>query len=205
MTDAEQPLNRVPTIRAILLSLFFVMIIGAWAGFFSDGDFARAFTLTAAIGAVVTGAVLFQLIRDARRVAADMGSMPSSERRSTWMTMGWFAAGVIIAAIALAFGGSNSTDFPAIGSVTPITAGVLAMLVMTVGPWTTWLWWRATDEHERQAYLEGAHVAASAALYLGIGWWLLSRAALLPPPDGMAILIGLSVIWSAVWLWRKYS
>jgi hypothetical protein len=79
-----------------------------------------------------------------------------------------------------------------------------ALLWGVMLPIISWRWERVVDEHERQAYRDGA-VAGFYVLTIGAPvWWLLSRGGLLPPVDAVALYAAFMVISSLVWAWRKY-
>lgn len=75
---------------------------------------------------------------------------------------------------------------------------------MIVIPIVTLMWWRGTDEHDRAGYADGANVAGHAYLFIAPGWWVATRAGLLPAQDPMIVLLIVASIWSAVYLYRKY-
>jgi hypothetical protein len=51
---------------------------------------------------------------------------------------------------------------------------------------------------------DGGYYAAYAFLVGTPTWWVLWRGGLAPEPNGVAIFMLFSLIWSAVWLWKKY-
>jgi hypothetical protein len=72
-------------------------------------------------------------------------------------------------------------------------------------PVVLWFWHtRAIDEQEANAYKDGGYYAAYAFLMLTPLWWLLWRGGLLPEPNGFAIYMAFSLVWTIVWLWKKY-
>lgn len=75
---------------------------------------------------------------------------------------------------------------------------------MIVMPMVTLIWWRGTDEHDRASYAAGTNIAGHAYLFIAPGWWIATRAGLLPPQDPMIVLFIVASIWSAVWLYRRY-
>lgn len=83
-------------------------------------------------------------------------------------------------------------------------AVALAVLWGVVLPIISWRWERVVDEHEREAYRQGA---VAGFYVIGVGapvWWLLSRADLVRPVDPMGLYIAVLTVTGAVWLWHKY-
>lgn len=79
-----------------------------------------------------------------------------------------------------------------------LAAATVLSLVLSVR------WHSLLDEHERAAYDFGAVVALYVYFGLTALWWLLWRAALVPAPDGLAILIAVTTAWMLAWLVRRF-
>jgi hypothetical protein len=65
-------------------------------------------------------------------------------------------------------------------------------------------WERVVDEHEREAYRDGA---VAGFYVIGCGapvWWFLWRGGLVPPVDSALLYAAVLIVTGAVWLWRKY-
>jgi hypothetical protein len=66
------------------------------------------------------------------------------------------------------------------------------------------LYHKGMDEQEERAIL----IANTATWYFLIiaipAWWLLSRASILPPFDGLTVAISSLIINLSVWLWKKF-
>jgi uncharacterized membrane protein YidH (DUF202 family) len=74
-----------------------------------------------------------------------------------------------------------------------------------VTPIITWLWYsRAIDEQESNAYRDGGNYAAHAYMFIVPAWWMLWRAGLVTEPNGIIIFFVFIIIWSIIWLWKKY-
>jgi len=90
----------------------------------------------------------------------------------------------------------------------PIPLTIVIPLVVFWGvimPVIAWFWHtRAIDEQEANAYKDGGYYAAYAFLMLTPLWWLLWRGGLLPEPNGVAIYLTFSLVWTIVWFWKKY-
>lgn len=79
-----------------------------------------------------------------------------------------------------------------------LVLGLIVSLVLSIR------WHRLLDEHERAAYDFGAVVAIYVYFTLSVGWWILSRAALVPAPDGVVIFVLTTVCWMLGWLIRRF-
>jgi hypothetical protein len=100
-------------------------------------------------------------------------------------------------------------DASAIGlfSNSPIspTTALIAIAIWSIPvPLLSWLWWRRVDEHEANAYRDGALIAAHAYLLITPTWWLGTRAGWFPPQDPMIGLLLVCIVWSAVSIVKKY-
>lgn len=198
-------------LRAILLLLLAVMLAGAIAGILAahaedgGGRLSTAGTMILAIIGIGAVASLVQVVRDLCGLFGDIHKLPRAERVSVQFLAVSMVLGMIVGtATALLQSGTEWLE-PGSRSMPPALAISATILLLTVGPWGSWRWWRAIDEHERAAYIDGANAAGHFALFGGIAWWLLARAALVPEPEAMILVIVMSFIWSAVWLYRKFS
>lgn len=89
----------------------------------------------------------------------------------------------------------------------PISSGIAATAIVLwaiAGPLISWLWWQKIDEHEADAYRDGALVAAHAYIFVVPVWWMATRAGWLPPQDPMLVMLAVTSLWSAVWFVRRY-
>lgn len=99
-------------------------------------------------------------------------------------------------------GGSDS-----LFSNEPVSPGVAVLAIavwIIIGPVFTWLWYQKIDEHEADAYRDGALVAVHAYIFITPAWWIANRAGWLPPPDTMLVLVGVSLLWIVVWFRQRY-
>ncbi|KQN25624.1 hypothetical protein ASE86_05265 [Sphingomonas sp. Leaf33] len=89
----------------------------------------------------------------------------------------------------------------------PLPVWLVLVLVFAWGvllPIISWRWHRVVDEHEREAYRDGA-VAGHYLMSIGAPvWWLLARADLVRPIDPVAFFAAFIVVSGVVWSWRKY-
>ena len=89
----------------------------------------------------------------------------------------------------------------------PLPAWVALLVVVAWGvvlPVISWRWHRVVDEHEREAYRDGA-VLGFYVLTIGAPvWWFLWRGGMAPPVDPVAMFIAPLSAAGIVWIWRKY-
>lgn len=84
-------------------------------------------------------------------------------------------------------------------------AVLMALIWGVVIPIISWRWHRVVDEHERQAYRDGA-VASFYTVGLGVPvWWFLWRGGALPPVQVEWVYGAMLAVGGLVWLWRKYA
>lgn len=202
----------------ILAGLGIVMTFGAIAGFMSEhqadgGGVMGGFSLGVIGGffAIIAG-LAYAIWRNAQKLKASGEPTTKREKlnRNIILACGVIGGvmGAVIAAAGIATMPDGSTDPLLILSVGKLPVAVVVPLVFfwaVVMPVIAWFWHtRAIDEQEASAYRDGGYYAAYAYLILAPTWWLLWRGGLLPEPDGVAIFIAFSLIWSAVWFWKKY-
>ncbi|MDR6113513.1 MULTISPECIES: hypothetical protein [unclassified Sphingomonas] len=83
-------------------------------------------------------------------------------------------------------------------------AVLMALIWGVIVPIISWRWHRVVDEHERQAYRDGA-VASFYTVGLGVPvWWFLWRGGVLPPVQIEWVYGAMLAVAGLVWLWRKY-
>jgi len=65
-------------------------------------------------------------------------------------------------------------------------------------------WWHhRADEHEQRASDFGRRVGTGVFLAVTPAWWVAARAGLLPQPDAMVLWVGIYVVTSIAWSWRR--
>jgi hypothetical protein len=219
MTDIDNmpatPKGARPWVRMLRLNLSglaILFIVAATAGYTvghleSDPGVTWALVSVWLLASAAVGALLVPISRDVRALDIFTRNMPRRERASVRLIgiavlAGCVAGGVIGVSGAMSDDGANW--FIGNGNVPPSIAIIGSVLLLTVTPWFSLRWWREIDEHEKSAYTEGGNLAAHFVLIAGMVWWLLSRAALVPQPDVMVLVIAMSFVWTGVWLRRKY-
>ncbi|MHA6721431.1 hypothetical protein [Sphingomonas sp. RS2018] len=80
----------------------------------------------------------------------------------------------------------------------------IALLWGIALPIISWRWEQVVDEHERQAFRDGAVAGFYVLSVGGPVWWILGRAALVPPVDALGLYAAVLAVTGVVWLWRKY-
>ncbi len=82
---------------------------------------------------------------------------------------------------------------------------VFALVWGVVLPIISWRWHRVVDEHEREAYRDGAVAGFYVFALGGPIWWFLWRGGLAPAVDAFALYLAFMTAAGVVWLWRKYK
>lgn len=139
-------------------------------------------------------------------VAKDKEPLSSRERLNRNIIYACLALGAVIAALfQLAPGEGAAKLFDS--SPLPLAVVVpIALVWLVIVPALAWYWHRhAVDEHEAAAYRDGAYYAAYAYLAAAPAWWILWRGGLLPEPNGVAIYLSFTSIWTLVWFRKKYG
>ena len=149
--------------------------------------------------------VIWKLFRQMKR--SDQ-KVPRREKVNNRYLLGTLLfSGVIGAGIALAelyFGAKDAALF-ASGPLVPALAIIYSIIIGVIVPAITFYWHKnVVDEQEESAYRDGGYYAAYAFLFLTPLWWLLWRGGLLPEPNGVVIYLTFSLVWAAVWFWKKY-
>ncbi len=203
----------------ILAGLGIVMTLGAIAGFTGEhladggGELSSvALAVLISFGAIVAG-LTYAVWRNIQNLKASGDPVTKREKLNRNIVAVCGLLGGVIGMIFAVFGLLRSPDnaeFDPISSLftgpIPVAAALGIFFVWTViMPVLAWFWHtRAIDEQEASAYRDGGYYAAYAYLILAPAWWLLWRGGLVPEPDGVAIFMIFSLIWSAVWFWKKY-
>lgn len=154
--------------------------------------------LIAALLVAVTVRAALLLARD--RVA------PREKRARAILWLSGALGGVIgltVVASNIVSGGPSVSPWS--GPIPTWVAIALAVPFVTILPWLSWQWKRSIDEHERTSAFIAAEVATFAYMIVLPVWWLLWRGGLLGAPDQIAIYMGFILLYTAVWLYRKYN
>lgn len=85
------------------------------------------------------------------------------------------------------------------------TAAIMLSVLWLVGMATSILiYQRNIDDHERHAYLWAGVIGFNVIVFAAPIWWLLARAALVPPVDGMLLLLFALLANSGAYVWLKF-
>lgn len=145
-------------------------------------------------------------IRAARSMVRKPELIAPRERRARKVLWASFALGAVIGfAVVISDARALSSGLLYQGPIPAWVAVTLTAVFIFVLPWLSWLWKRSIDEHERTSAFIAAEVAAFAFMTLVPAWWLLWRGGLLPAPDLIIIYFGFTLIYSLVWLYRKFA
>ena len=124
-------------------------------------------------------------------------------KRSRQITYAAIGLGIIIG-IAATIGSETPLWFYSDGTISPLAASLGLVVWVVLTPIGTWWWWRSVDEHEKNAYRDGAFIASHIYLFVCGGWWLATKAQWLPPQDPITVFLGFCLIWTIVWGYKKY-
>ena len=161
------------------------------------------------LGILVVGTLLCGVISITRVLAyyrvIKTAQIPKREKLSNWFIGGSIALGIIMAIIMVITGNAPGHEADA-NAISPAIAISAAIGVAILGGGGTWYWLaRVVDEHERNAYREGAEYAGHAVVLITPIWWLLWRGNLLPEPDAMIIMFTMAIVWTFVWFSKKFA
>lgn len=203
----------------MLAGLGVVMTSGAIAGFMAEHKVngggalsGSALAVLAGFGAIIAG-LTYAIWRNAQKLKASGENMTRREtlNRNIIVACGLLGGliGVSLAVIGISrLPDSAELDLGSLLVTGPIPVAASLILVFVWGvimPVIAWFWHtRAIDEQEASAYRDGGYYAAYTYLILTPVWWLLWRGGLVPEPNNVAIFMTFSLIWTAVWFWKKY-
>jgi hypothetical protein len=201
--------NRV--VRIIAAGIGLIFMSGVFAGFLEaradDGN--PSFSIKAIIVVTIMGAIsawcLFVALRNAWAIKRGVDQMPRRERKSTKITIAALALGGVSGlGIGMAQSLAPHLLFTPEGLVQAPLAIIAVLLWGIAGPWLTHWWLGQTDEHERDAYVDGANWAAHAMIFGVPIWWALWKAGLAVEPAAIDCIILASFLWLGVWMRRKF-
>ena len=206
---AEEPSEGAIILRRALIGLgggcALVLIAGIMAGFalaeIEQGGFTLKAAGSLAIMLLMAGAIAYAMWRLWPRTEPFPEAPRVKEaRRLLYLSLGLGA----LSGLALGIGGGSVEDLFYSTAVSASFAGWSIAVYLTALPLLTWLWWRNIDEHEAGAYRDGAVVAAHGYLFIAPVWWMATRAGWAPPQEPIVMVLLVSLLWCAVWLYRRY-
>lgn len=204
--DDESPSILWPAVRAIGFSLLAVVALGALVGFLSSAaehGWKHSATAYVALAAILV--VLFGSAWLAIRALRELRPGPASPRTTKARKMLYISAaiGAVVGGV-LQLGGIDHGML--LEGPLPPAIALFAMAILLVGvPVVSWIWWRNIDEHEAQAYKDGALVGMYAYAAIATIWWLGWRGGFFAEPHTMIILLVVMAVWGIVWAYRRYA
>ncbi len=220
MFDADEKAgnNNQRILWMILCGVGIIMILGAIAGFLSahsaegGGPLNLAGYATLGVFISITLILAFTIWKLLQLVKQSGERVPRREKLNRNIIVACGGLGGIMGLAIAASGISNISEQGADPFVA-LLAGPLPLIIVVplifvwgvIMPVVAWFWHtRVIDEQEANAYRDGGYYAGYAFLMLTPLWWLLWRGGLVPEPDGVAIYLTFSLVWTAVWFWKKY-
>lgn len=87
----------------------------------------------------------------------------------------------------------------------PLTLWVALFAIITwIVSWVVaWWWYASADEHEQRASDVGLLFGGFLFAVVTPVWWVAARAGLAPQPNAMILWLGLNMIWTIGWMWRR--
>jgi hypothetical protein len=128
-------------------------------------------------------------------------------RRKKLYTLSLIMAAALgfLSSIALRLGADGDAIDPfGKGPVDPTIALLLSALWIGGMGLSILIYQRNIDDHEKQAYLWGGLAGFYAVVFPAPAWWLLARAGMLPPVDGMILFLFSLVANAIVYFWLKF-
>lgn len=194
-----------PAVRAIGFGLLAVISLGALAGFIASAvdhglrHSPAGYLVLAAIVAVLVGSIWVTI-----RAVKALRPGPASPRTTKARKMLYLSMGLgAIVGLVLQLG-SPGGEINLEGPLPP-TVALLAIVALLVGvPLVSWNWWRNIDEHEAQAYKDGALVGIYAYSAITPIWWFGWRGGFFPEPHAMIIFLVVTAVWGLGWAYRRY-
>jgi hypothetical protein len=199
-------------LRIVFAGVALLFLTGGIAGFLAahanDGGGALAMkgVIVLTVMLALALAMVWMIVRSARALRASLEPLAKSTRQGRvilYCTLGLgMLVGILFAVTGTAQGGVAA--FLNNGPIDRWLALTLAVVMGGIVPLLSWRWHRVIDEHEREAYRDGAIAGAYAYMVGAPVWWLLWRGGWLPAPDGIAIFCIFNTIFAVVWLKRTY-
>jgi F0F1-type ATP synthase membrane subunit c/vacuolar-type H+-ATPase subunit K len=191
-------------IAGLIAAIFFA---GAAAGFLEAKAQDRSGGISPLFGAALVGLAIASIT-----VLLVAPSLPtwrsmSPRRRLYWASMGGSVVlGTVIATLLQIDRGSGSAAASLLssGPVSPnfaLAAGALWVIGIAAA---CIAYHRAIDDHEERAWLWAGLAGWYAFIVPFPAWWVLHRAALVPPVDVIILFILSMVANAVVWLWLKF-
>ena len=125
-------------------------------------------------------------------------------KRANWALVAAGALGGIIGLVLSIAGLANGDNGVfSNGPLSPSVALIVVAAITLIVPLMSYYWYTNADEFEKRASGDGAIIAMYVYSIVAASWWLLERAAFVPPQEPMIVYLLVMFVWSAVWLYRK--
>ncbi|PLK23559.1 hypothetical protein C0V72_09195 [Porphyrobacter sp. TH134] len=202
--------NAVNTRRALLGTLAGIALLflaGVFAGFLSGAiEQGTVRPLDVVILAGIAGLMAVVAYSVWRFWPGSSGEpVAQSARKATRIIYAMCGIGAIMGFALGAADDTGSMAFLSNRPVSNVVAGLSIAVWAVVVPALTWMWWRTVDEHETAVYAESGLAAVHVYLIGVPTWWMATRAGWLPAQDPMIVWVIIAVLWSAIWLYRRYT
>lgn len=211
MTDSR--INTMPNwLRYLLIALcglLAISTVGYLAGFtlaaLQNGTFlTQRSGLLLTAGIVIVTAASWGLYQLVKATSHEVVAPRIRKNRQIYWISG--AIGGLLG-LMLSFGvvDPERFDLYSNGPLDRIPAIIAIAVWCTAIPVLCWVWLRNIDEHEARANGDGAVTGILAYFIIAPAWWVGWRAGLFIEPQEMITFLLVLVIYSAVWMWRRYG
>lgn len=188
------------TFAAILLVFGFSVVAAGVTVLFTKGALTAKAGGTLAVGITLFGAGAYSLYR--LNPFAFLSEPVSDSVRKTRRSVMWSTLFGVVLGLALALSDPQLNAFSN-GPVDRTIAIVLTLAYAVLTPLFAIYWHKNADEFEKTAYEKGALLGIYAYSFITPGWWMLTRAKVLPPQDPMIVFLIVTSIWGICWIANK--
>lgn len=211
-TDFDAPVNEqtspfrrwlgVGTLGFILIALL-GFVTGVLISAAEKGGFSMRGGILLAAAIAIIALCAWSIVR--LRPAFLTGEPQSAKtRRANWVLVACgVLGGVIGLTLSIAGLANGENGVFSNGSLSPTVALIVVAAIALLVPLLSFYWYANADEFEKRASGDGAIIAMYVYSILAPCWWLLERAALIPPQEPMIVYLLVISVWGIVWLYRK--
>jgi hypothetical protein len=201
--------GRVLLKRALIgtvAGLSLVLMAGVFAGYLSAAiEHGGPSLIDAIILACIAGLIALIAYGGWRFWPATSGEpIANSTRKGARILFAMCGLGMVIGFAFAASEESGSLSLFSNGPIGTVTAAVAIAGWTIAVPVLTWMWWRTVDEHETAVYAESSLISFHIYLIGAPTWWLATRAGWLPAQDPMIVWLVVAIVWTVIWLYRRY-
>ena len=152
------------------------------------------------IGVTLLGAGAYSLYR--LNPFAFLSEPVSDSVRRTRRSVMWSSLLGVVLGLALVFSDADLNAFSN-GPVDRTVAIIVTLAYVVLTPIFAFYWHKNADEFEKTAYEKGALLGIYAYSLITPGWWMLTRAEILPPQDPMIVFLIIMGVWGIAWIAKK--